>query len=364
MKDPVNVLDLTPDEFRGFLKSLGEPSSGSDRILRTIYRGCPAGLREMSGLETTLTSKLAETARLGTMEQLQEMVSADGQTVKVLFRLEDGKTVESSLMRSRNSRTGRERRTVCLSSQVGCSVGCHFCATGQQGFERNLRPGEIVEQALHFVRRYRDSESSTGSRKPSNWLTNVVFMGMGEPLANYDNVRQTIAAFNSLMGLGYHQVTLSTAGLVPQIQRLTDENIQFELAVSLHAATDELRNRLVPINRKYPLGQLVPVCRDYAQRTGRKVFIEYALFAGVNDSLDDAEALTALLEGLDCRINLILGNPTRSGDFRPSGTAQAIAFRNRLMAAGNRAMIRVSRGADIEAGCGQLRSRWLNANEH
>ena len=194
------------------------------------------------------------------------------------------------------------------------------------------------------------------------WLTNVVFMGMGEPLANYDNVCRAIALLNSPkgMGLGFHQVTLSTSGLVPQIRRITGENLLFQLAISLHAADDELRDCLVPINRKYPLNELISACKEYTAKTGRNIFIEYALFNGVNDSIDAAEKLRRLLDGLPCSINLIVGNPVTSSDFQPSSREVALIFQKTLINSGIRTMLRVSRGTDIEAGCGQLRSRWLD----
>jgi 23S rRNA (adenine2503-C2)-methyltransferase len=309
-----------------------------------------------------MKQKLAQYASLGDLEPQEERVSADAQTRKVLLRLEDNLTIESTLMFSRNSSTGRERHTVCVSSQVGCSVGCHFCATGQQGFERNLSPGEIIQQVLFFMRRFGGESAETGKQESRGWLTNVVFMGMGEPLANYDNVCQAIAMLNSPkgMGLGVHQVTLSTSGLVPQIRQLALENLQFQLAVSLHAANDKLRNRMVPINRKYPLDQLIPACKEYATKTGRNVFIEYALFDGINDSLNDADELAHLLEGLECSINLIPANATHSNDFKPTPRETALEFQEKLIARGIRTMLRVSRGADIEAGCGQLRSRWIS----
>ncbi len=295
--------------------------------------------------------------RDATLEPLEERVSGDGLTRKLLFRLEDGKTIESALILSVDSRTGRERRTVCVSSQVGCTIGCPFCATGLQGFERNLSPDEIIQQVHFFVHRFGNADGPEKG-KTRGWLTNVVFMGMGEPLANYDNTRQAIAMLNSPkgLGLGIHQVTLSTAGLVPQIQKLSEEGLQFQLAVSLHAANDKLRDELVPINRKYPLEQLISACKDYRRKTGRNTFIEYALFDKVNDSPDDAESLVKLLEGLKCSINLIAGNPAGSG-FQPSSRETALAFQKILMARGIRTMLRVSRGTDIEAGCGQLRSR-------
>ena len=359
---PVRILDLTPVQLTEFIKLLGEPALSTDRILKYIYREYAADFAEMTGLNPSLRQKLAKNACMGILQPLEERVSADGQTRKILFRLADNNTIESALMFFRNPGTGRERRTVCISSQVGCPIGCHFCATGQQGFVRNLTAGEIIDQILFFLRRFRGEMPKPVKGKNRKWLTNVVFMGMGEPLANLDNVRQAIAMLNSPkgLGLGFHQVTLSTAGLVPQIRQITEENLQFQLAVSLHAANDRLRNRLVPINSKYPLEQLISACQEYTDKTGRNVFIEYALFDGVNDSLKDADELIHLLKNLKCSINLILGNTIASSDFQPSPLNTALAFQKKLISSGIRTMLRVSRGADIEAGCGQLRSRWLD----
>ncbi len=359
-----NILELTFSQLTEFVQSLGGTASQANAICRFVYRERAAKFGDMTGLDYGLRLRLEQSARLVTLEALEETVSRDGQTRKLLFRLEDGKTVESALILSRDSRTGRERRTVCVSSQVGCSVGCQFCATGRQGFERNLSPGEILEQVLYFVRRFHDpAKEKAEGRK---WLTNVVFMGMGEPLANYSNVRQAIAMLNSPkgMGLGLHQVTLSTAGLVPQMRRLAGEDLRFQLAVSLHAANNGLRDRLVPVNRTFPLEQLIAACKEYGEKTRLNIFVEYALFKGVNDSVRDAAELVQLLDGLKCSVNLILGNPTGPGCFRPSTDDDALAFKNRLITSGMRTMMRVSRGADIEAGCGQLRSRRIaNASQ-
>ncbi|MFC1977956.1 23S rRNA (adenine(2503)-C(2))-methyltransferase RlmN, partial [Chloroflexota bacterium] len=356
------IMDLTPVQLDEFMRLISEPASYADQLLKCIYRECAAGFEEMTGLNPSLKQKLAKYASLGTMEPMEERVSDDSQTRKVLFRLEDNRTIESTLMLSRNSSTGRERRTVCVSSQVGCSVGCPFCATGQQGFERNLSPGEIIHQVLFFIRRIRDNAAEPEKERSRAWLTNVVFMGMGEPLANYNNVRQAIAILNSPkgMGLGFHQITLSTSGFVPQIRQLAGEDLQFQLAVSLHAANDKLRNHLIPINGKYPLEQLISACKAYTGKTGRNIFIEYALFDGINDSINDADELIHLLASLECSINLILGNPTNSNHFKPSPSEKALAFQHKLIASGIRTMLRVPRGTDIEAGCGQLRSRWLD----
>ena len=357
----IKVLDLTPVQLADFIKSLGEPVSQADVLLKSVYRKCASTFEEMNGLKTSLKEKLAKHAVLGVLEPLEEKVSADGQTRKVLFRLEDGKTIESTLMFSKITRTGRVRHTVCISSQVGCPVGCNFCATGRQGFERNLTTGEIIGQVLYFTRRFGCALSDEGKKADRGWLSNVVFMGMGEPLSNYDNVRQALVIINSPkgFGLGVHQVTLSTSGFAPQMLQLAGEGLQYQMAVSLHAANDELRSRLVPINRRYPLAVLITACREYVSKTGLKIFFEYALFSGINDSMHDAEELIRLLNGLSCSVNLIVGNPAGSNEFIPSSIEVAHDFQKRLIAGGIRTMLRVSRGADIDAGCGQLKSRWL-----
>ncbi|MGI2336243.1 MAG: 23S rRNA (adenine(2503)-C(2))-methyltransferase RlmN [Dehalogenimonas sp.] len=364
LKPKVNILDFAPNELIDYLVSIGEPTSQIRQLIKGIFTEQVTSFKEMSALSSSLQSKLEEFATLGTLDSLEEIVSEDGHTHKSLFWLEDGNTIESALMFFRNSNTGRERRTVCVSSQVGCPIGCQHCATGRQGFERNLRPNEIINQVLYFLRQLGSTDNVGGLGR--GWLSNVVFMGMGEPLANYDNVIKAITILNDQrgLGLGFHQLTLSTSGLAPQIRQLAEENIQVQLAVSLHAANDILRDRLVPINKKYPLAQLMKACWDYSSKTGRKIFIEYALFAGVNDSVEDAAELAILLDNLDCSINLIPGNLTENGGFTPTTVEQAKVFQKQLITSGFRTMLRVSRGADIEAGCGQLRSRWLDGRLH
>jgi 23S rRNA (adenine2503-C2)-methyltransferase len=364
-KSKAPVLDLSYDRVKELVASLGERSYRADQLLKWIYQQSAASYEEMSDLPQGFRQKLLETTVLFTFQALEEKVSADGQTRKMLFQLEDGKTIESTLMFYENTESHRERRTVCVSTQVGCPLGCYFCATGQQGFERNLRPGEIIEQILYFIRFIKNNISTADRELSRRAITNVVFMGMGEPLANYDNVRQSVISLNSKHGLnlGARQITLSTAGLVPQILRLAEEPLHLELAISLHAANDNLRNRLMPINQKYPLAQLIPACRQYFEKTGRRLTFEYALFQGVNDSPKDARELAELLKGLNCAVNIIVGNPTACQEFRSSDLPQALAFQKQLFAGGIFNTIRVSKGTDIEAGCGQLRSRWKNRPE-
>ena len=228
------------------------------------------------------------------------------------------RTIESALMPYPRSSGGR-RYTVCLSTQVGCPVGCPFCATGQQGFERNLTPGEIIDQVLYFSRHLRDQcgEEEDSADGGMGLITNVVFMGMGEPLANYDALLQAIRVLNSpeALGLGARNMVVSTAGLVPQIKRLSQEKLQLGLAVSLHASNNALRDKLVPINKRYPLEQLIPACRQYFEMTGRRLSFEYILFDGINDSLRHARSLAHLLAGLNCHVNLIAANRTHGWDF-------------------------------------------------
>ena len=354
------ILDLSYESLRELVVSLGERPYRTDQLLKWIFQKSAASYEEMSDLPLDFRQKLATGTVLFTLSPLEEKVSADGQTRKVLFQLDDGQTIESTLMFYEKTESRRERRTVCVSTQVGCPIGCYFCATGQQGFERNLRPGEIIEQVLFFTRWIKSKLALGNLDLTRKAITNVVLMGMGEPLANYENVRQAIIILNSKHGLhlGARQITLSTAGLVPQIKRLADENLQLELAISLHAADNHLRDRLMPINKKYPLEQLIPACREYFEKTGRRPTFEYALFQGINDSPEDARNLAALLEGMNCSVNIIVGNPTPCQQFRPSTLQQAIAFQKQLFALGIFSTIRASKGTDIEAGCGQLRSRW------
>ena len=353
-----NILDLTYPELKGLICSLGEPAYRADQILKWVYKKLAGSYEEMTDLPQPLREKLASATTLLTLRPVEKKVSTDGQTRKTLFRLDDGKTIESTLMLYGETGSSRERRTVCVSSQVGCPVGCPFCATGQQGFERNLRPSEIIEQILYFMRSLDAGEEADSARRR---VTNIVFMGMGEPLANYEAVWQAITTLNSRhgLGLGARQITISTAGLVPQIRRLAQEKINVELAISLHSASDEVRNKLVPINKKYPLSQLIPACREYLEKTGRRPTFEYALFQGINDSPDDARKLANLLSGLNCHVNLIADNPTACKDFAPSPLKRVRVFQKQLTAGGISNTIRQSKGADIEAGCGQLRSRWL-----
>ncbi len=358
---PVSITDLTGVQLEHLVASMGEPGYRAKQLRNWVYKGLAFSFDEMTDLPLTFRRRLAYEARLHSLEPAHELTGSDG-TLKMLFSLADGKTVESALMSYRQDSGGR-RRTICVSTQVGCSVGCPFCATGQQGFERNLTPGEIIGQVLYFAhylqKQYKDIKDNAG--KTADRMTNVVFMGMGEPLANYDALRQSIEMLNSPegFGLGARNMTVSTAGLVPQIERLGREKLQVGLAVSLHASENELRNRLVPINQKYPLERLIPACCDYFRLTGRRVSFEFILFSGINDSLKEARSLARRLQGMNCHVNLIPANSTADRSFQPPPRQTVLTFKRELARLGINATLRQPRGQDIDAGCGQLRSRFL-----
>ena len=357
------LYDLAYDQLRELLGSWGEPSYRADQVWRWLYRSLAGDFQAMANLPNHLRQRLASECDLRLLTVLAEQQSASGQTRKVLFRLTDGSTIESVLMGY------HDRRTACISTQVGCGMGCVFCATGQGGLVRNLSAGEIVAQAIYFAREIREeqinraTERLAKARLESHPVSNIVLMGMGEPLANYAATWQAIRTLTDERGynLGARRITLSTVGLVPAIRRLAGEGISINLAVSLHAADDDLRNELVPINRHYPLDELMAVLREYVEKTGRRVTFEFALIDGVNDQVQQAQKLVMLLQGLICHVNLIPLNPTPGSSLAPSPPAKVSAFREALEHAGLAVTVRMRRGISIEAGCGQLRMRELAA---
>jgi 23S rRNA (adenine2503-C2)-methyltransferase len=338
-----DILDLSYPALQAQLAIWGEPSFRARQLWRWLYVHLAEDFEGMTNLPQSLRERLGRFYRLSPLVPVETTVSDDRFTQKVLFRLPDGETIESVLMEY------DQRRTVCVSSQVGCALGCAFCATGQCGYVRDLSPAEIVDQVLYFSRQYRDERG----------VTNVVVMGMGEPLLNYDAVWQAIETWNDHQGLdlGARRITISTAGYVPGIERLAGERLQVGLAVSLHAAEDELRDQLVPLNRRYPLGDLLAACHTYVAQTGRRVTIEMALIDGVNDSAAQARELARRLRGLDCHVNLIPLNPSPGVAYRPSPRHRVRAFQRVLAGQGIPVTVRLRRGADIQAGCGQLRQR-------
>jgi 23S rRNA (adenine2503-C2)-methyltransferase len=295
----------------------------------------PAAMTELpAALRTHLEESLPPALAVA-----HESISDDGDTIKWLWRLHDGALVETVLMHY------ADRSTVCVSSQAGCAMGCGFCATGQAGFERQLTTGEIVEQVARAVERARPRR-----------LSNVVLMGMGEPMANYDRVWPAIVRMHDDMGLSARHLTISTVGIVPGIRRLAGEDLPVNLAVSLHAANDTLRDEMVPINKRYPLAELMDACADYLAAKGRRLSFEWALIAGVNDRGRDAEELAALARPLGAHVNLIPLNPT-PGYATPGTPPEGVRrFRDALGALGVNATVRQNRGTEIDAACGQLRA--------
>ena len=328
--------DMSRAELAALLAD--EPRYRTDQVWRGLWE---KGVRpvEMTDVPKTLRERL-EGAIVPALLEVTRSVSADGQTTKWLWELEDKRRVETVLM------VYPDRATVCVSSQAGCAMGCSFCATGQGGFDRHLSVGEIVEQVVvarreAFPRR----------------LGNVVFMGMGEPLANYERTWSAVERIHFELGLSARHITLSTVGVVPGIRRLATEALPVNLAVSLHAARDELRDKLVPLNRRYPLSVVMGACGEYLASKGRRLSFEWALIDGVNDSPRDAAELAELALPLGAHVNVIPLNPTRGYAGRGAGSADVAAFRYWLNELGVNATVRANRGTDIDAACGQLVAR-------
>jgi len=320
--------DLSRDELCALL--VGQPAFRAGQVWDALHRRAawPAEMTELPGaLRDRLSKDIAPSLSI-----VDRRLADDGETVKWAFDAGSGALVETVLM------AYPDRVTVCVSTQAGCAMGCPFCATGQGGFRRHLRSGEIVEQVAWAMR-----------ERP---VTHVVFMGMGEPLANYDHTVAAIRRIHDHMGLSARRLTVSTVGIVPGIRRLADEGIPVTLALSLHAANDELRNRLVPINRRYPLAALAEACAGYVAKTRRRLSLEWAVIGGVNDRDRDAEELATFARPLAAHVNLIPLNETEG--YRAPGRPRAAEFRARLTALGVNATVRVTRGAEIDAACGQL----------
>jgi 23S rRNA (adenine2503-C2)-methyltransferase len=336
----LHKLDLPALE--ALLASWGEARSDARQVWKWLYRRGATRFEQMETLPHTLRERLKAETAFSTPQTLARQEAPDGETRKDLLQLEDGAQVEVVLLRY------FERRSACISTQVGCACGCRFCATGQMGLVRQLSGGEIVAQVLHLQR-----ELATRQAR----LSNIVLMGMGEPLLNYD---QTMAAVQRLidpraMGFVQRRITLSTVGIVPGIERLIDENVYINLAISLHAATDSLRSQLVPINRRYPLDELFAAARSYTSRTKRRVMLEWIMIDGVNDSREQAEALVERSIGIPVHVNLIRLNATASYAGQPSPPEVIEGFTTVLDHHRIPHTIRQRRGAAIAAGCGQLR---------
>jgi 23S rRNA (adenine2503-C2)-methyltransferase len=340
---PPAILDLTRDQLERNLSEWGEAPYRAKQVWHHLYSRWVTSAAEMTDLPVTLRERLGQSFDFQPMQTVGESRSGDGKTLKILYRLPDGATVETVLMGY------EQRQTACISTQSGCGMHCVFCATGQMGLGRNLTRGEILGQVLDLTRRL----TLQGQR-----LSNIVAMGMGEPFHNYE---ATLGAMDTLndpegMNFGARRITVSTVGLVPGIRRFTQERRQINLAVSLHAASDELRSQLLPVNRRYPLDLLLRTCREYVEATHRRISFEWALIQGVNDAPSQAELLAQRLHGLLCHVNLIPLNPTRGYDGKPSNRETVHAFLEPLRREGVPVTVRVRRGIEIAAGCGQLAS--------
>jgi 23S rRNA (adenine2503-C2)-methyltransferase len=345
MKSRASLHDLPFGELEAALELGAVRKVHAAPLWRALYRGDVHALAPAfpPPLRRWLERALGPGGSFHADPPVEQMLtrSSDGLTQKFLLRLADGETVETVLM----SYTGRN--TACVSTQAGCAMGCVFCATGQNGFTRHLRPGEIVTQVQHAQRRAANGE-----------LRNLVLMGMGEPLHNYDAVMTALEIISDTRGLniGPRRITISTVGLVPGIRRMADEGRPYHLAVSLHGANDADRGRLVPAGRRWPLSELMAACRHYVAQTGRKIFFEWTLIAGENDSPAHAAELAALLRGLHAHVNLIPLNPTPGYGGEATGAGVAHAFQKVLAGAQIPSTIRQRRGIDVAAGCGQLRA--------
>jgi 23S rRNA (adenine2503-C2)-methyltransferase len=343
---PIDLYSLTRTELRSLVESWGFSPVHAAKIWKHLYLGLAASFAEFPQLPERVLGRLANQTRIGALPVAAEADSSDGFTRKYLLGLADGERIETVLMRY----TGRA--TACVSSQAGCAMGCVFCATGQMGYRRQLSAAEIVSQAVHVAR----ALDRAPDRKR---LRNVVFMGMGEPLHNYDAVMKAVGILLDPSGLGLsaERVTISTVGIVPGIRRMADEACPVHLAVSLHAATQEGRLALLPVARKWPLDELMDACRHYCARLGRRIFFELTLIDGENDSARHARAVGRLIAGLPAQVNLIPLNPTAGYVGAPSCSEAARRFQ-RVLADdyGVRSTVRQRRGIDIAAGCGQLAS--------
>ena len=347
MKD---LYRLLPEEMEKMVMELGQPRYRADQILYPIYNKFPKDISEILQLPTSLRDKLiAEGYTIGSAKEVNRIVSEDGDTTKILLNLVDGNPIETVLIQYPTSKiNGHPRSTICVSTQDGCAMGCIFCATGQMGFKRNIKAEDIVAQVIHFARLLQERDQH---------VTNLVFMGMGEPLANYDEMIRAVRLLtdNRCFGLGQRHITISTIGIIKEIDRLADENLQIGLAISLHAPNDKLRRKLVPTAGPHSVNDLISAGRRYYKKTGRRVTFEYALIEGINDSPEVAAELAYLLEGNGSHVNLIPINPT-DGNFKRPARRSVLEFERILVNAGVNCTVRVEKGSEISAACGQLRT--------
>ena len=337
-----NIKDYHLEELKQELKKIGEKPFRAEQIFKWLYDEKVQAFDEMTNLSLELREKLKNNYTICNFNILKKQESKDG-TIKYLFDVLDGNAIETVLMKYHHG------NSICVSSQIGCKMGCKFCASTGINFVRNLTSGEIVEQIVRV-------EQDTGKR-----VSNVVFMGIGEPLDNYENVVDTIRLINHPKGLniGARHISISTSGLVPKIYQLAEENIQCTLSISLHATDNKKRSSMMPVNNTYPIEELLQACKDYIAKTNRRISFEYALAKDNNDNLEDAKQLVKLLKGMLCHVNLIPINKIENGNFDKSSNENIMKFRDYLNEHGIVATIRRELGSDIDAACGQLRRKNL-----
>jgi 23S rRNA (adenine2503-C2)-methyltransferase len=347
------------EELTTLFKEWNEPAYRARQIWQGLYQHLYNSPEQFTNLPKSLRERLAEHFIFYPFNVKTYQDSADGFTRKTLFELPDRNLIEAVLMRygdpadnpqitaSPTGRGAKNRRTLCISTQAGCAMGCVFCATGQMGFKRHLSSGEIVAQVMYYARMLKEENQS---------VTNIVLMGMGEPFHNYDNTMAAIDRLNNANGykFGARRFTISTVGLVPQIRRFADEKRQVNLAISLHAADDNERLAIMPVNKRYKIDDVIEACRYYVAQTGRRITFEWALINGLNDTPEVAKRLASRLKGLLCHVNAIPLNPTAGYEGTATDRERAARFKESLEQAGVPCTIRMRRGIDIQAGCGQL----------
>ncbi len=338
-----SIYSLQPDELKGWLKENGEQPFRSDQILQWLYKQRVKSFDEMTNLSKALRTKLEESFNLTTLNTLIQQTSSDG-TMKFLFELQDGYSIETVLMRHDYG------NSVCVTTQVGCRIGCTFCASTLGGLKRNLEAGEIVAQVV----KVQQALDELGER-----VSSVVIMGIGEPFDNYDEMMAFLKIINSDKGLniGARHITVSTSGIVPKIYKFADENLQINFAISLHAPNNELRGKLMPINRAYPLPKLMEAIKYYTNKTGRRITFEYGLFGGENDQVEHALELAKLIKGIKCHVNLIPVNYVPERNYVRTPKEQILLFEKTLKDQGVNVTVRREQGHDIDAACGQLRAK-------
>lgn len=335
-----NLKSLSKNQLESFIKESGLPAFRVKQLLHWIYEKHAQSIQEITELSKDLRENLSETAYISNLELLNRQISGDG-TEKFLFGLEDGETIESVLI------PDEDRLTLCISSQVGCAMSCRFCLTGKLGLKRNLKAHEIVDQIISVSRIIK-----------SRQITNIVLMGMGEPLANFDNVVEALWRITEFMKISPRRVTLSTSGIAPKIPEISKRAPMVNLAISLNATTDAVRDYIMPINKTYPLKILLDACRKFPLPPRRRITFEYVMLKDVNDTPEDAKRLINLLKGIPSKVNLIPFNPYEGSEFERPDDARVLSLQNILLKGNITALIRKSKGQDILAACGQLKAKY------